>query len=428
MLKASSKRINITPPIGLRMAGFEERNHGSIGIQDQLYANIMILDDSKTKIAMVTIDIIGVDKTFMNHVRQVVENKTDIKREAVFINATHTHSGPDVARQGDMGSINKTTNPSDIDLAYSTLLPDLVANGIVWANQDLQPARLGIGQGHLEGLGSNRIDANRYVDNTVTVIKVEQEDRTPLAIFTLYACHPTILNFNNYLYSGDYISYYRYAIEDAFEPAIAMFAQGAAGNISTRHTRKGQGFEEAKRMGTMLANEVIRVASSIDTSDDVELAAYVETLTLPAREYESDDVCEQKIKEAADKIERLKKENAPDNIQRTAYVEWQGVDRYYRFKKMVDFTEIVSEMQIIRIGDWSIVTTPAELFSEIAREIRALDASGKTVVTGYTNGYIGYVPDYATYRNPIGYEINTALVSEQSESIILEVAKKLMAK
>ncbi len=428
MLKAASKKVNITPPIGLRMSGYEERKHGSVGIQDQLYANILILDDSKTKLALVTIDVIGVDKAFMQYVRQVVCDKTDIKENAIFVNASHTHSGPEAARFGDMGAISRRIDPNEIDSAYNTLLPDLVANGIVWANDDLEPARVGFAQGHLEGLGSNRIDASKYIDNTVTVMKVEKQDQTPLAIFTLYSCHPTILNFNNYLYSGDFISYYQNEVEKVFDGSVALYAQGTAANISTRHTRKGQGFDEAKRMGVLLAGEVIKIASLVDTTDDIELAAHVETLILPAREYESDEVCEHKIKEAEDKLERLKKENAPENIQRTAYVEWQGVSRYYKFKKMVDFDEIVTEMQILKIGDWNIVTTPGEIFAEIGREIRKLDPSNKTIVTGYTNGYVGYVPDLETYRNPVGYELNAALVSENSEAIILDVAKKLLAK
>ena len=428
MMRASSKKINITPPIGLRMSGYEERKHGSIGIKDELYANILVLDNSKTKLAFVTMDVIGVDKVFMQYVRDLVSLKTDIQKNAIFVNASHTHSGPEAARFGDMGLVSRRIDPSPIDSAYYVLLPDMVANGIIWANNDLQPVKLGIVQGDLKGLGSNRIDADLYIDDTVTVLRVDRTDNQPMALIAFYSCHPTILNFDNYYYSGDFISYYQREVEKVFEGANALYAQGTAGNISTRHTRKGQGFEEAKRMGLLLAGEVIRLAALVDPIDDVELEAFTEKLVLPTKKFESDEACERKIREAEDKIRKLKDDNAPSNIQRTAYVEWQGATRYFRFKKMVDFDFIETEMQLIRIGDWKIVTTPGEFFAEIGQAIRNLDTSGKTIVTGYTNGYIGYVPDHHTYMNPVGYELNAALVSEDAEFITLEVAKKLLDK
>jgi len=428
MLRASSKKINITPPIGLRMSGYEERKHGSIGIKDELYANILVLDNSKTKLALVTMDVIGVDKVFMQYVRDLVSSKTDISKDAIFVNASHTHSGPEAARFGDMGLISRRIDPNPVDSAYYVLLPDMVANGIVWAYNDLQPAKLGIVQGDLKGLGSNRIDADLYIDDTVTVLRVDRADNQPLAVMAFYSCHPTILNFNNYHYSGDFISYYQREIEKVFEGSVALYAQGTAGNISTRHTRKGQGFDEAKRMGQLLAGEVIRLAALADTTDEVELEAFTKKLTLPTKKFESDEVCERKIHEAEEKIRKLKEDEAPQNIQRTAYVEWQGATRYYRFKKMVDFAFIETEMQVVRIGDWKIITTPGEFFAEIGQSIRKLDPQGKTVVTGYTNGYIGYVPDHQTYLNSVGYELNTALVSEEAEFITVNVARELLNK
>jgi len=361
-------------------------------------------------------------------VRDLVSSKTDIPRDAIFVNASHTHSGPEAARFGDMGLISRRIDPNPIDSAYYVLLPDMVANGIVWAYNELQPAKLGIVQGELKGLGSNRIDADLYIDDTVTVLRVDRADNEPLALMAFYSCHPTILNFNNYYYSGDFISYYQKEVEKVFEGAVALYAQGTAGNISTRHTRKGQGFEEAKRMGLLLAGEVIRLAALADTTDDVKLEAFTEKLILPTKTFESDEVCEQKIREAEEKIAQLKEENAPQNIQRTAYVEWQGATRYYRFKKMVNFASIETEMQVIRIGDWKIITTPGEFFAEIGRSIRQLDPKGQTLVTGYTNGYIGYVPDHQTFMASVGYELNTALVSEDAESITVSVARELINK
>lgn len=428
MLLGSSKKINITPPIGLRMSGFEERNHGAEGILNQLYANVLVLGDGKTKVAIVTLDLSGVDKVLTKAVREAVSQKTDIPYHAIMLIASHTHSGPEAWRTGDMGNISRPVDMTPDEIAYRNVLPGLIANGIVWANQALEPVKLGVKQSELLGLGSNRIDAARYVDNTVTVFRVDRLSGEPLALLTQYTCHPTILNFTNYLYSGDFISYYQEAIEKVFPSCVAMFAQGCAGNVSTRHNRKSFGVTEARRMGVMLAGEVIKDATLVDTHDDFELSAAIEPLRLKIRDFESDEECERRIKVVQDKIDELKANNAPENIQRTAYVEMQGATRYYRLKKRVDIKKVDVEMQRISIGEWNIISTPAETFGEIGRNIRKLDPNKKTVVTGYTNGSVGYIPTRETYRNPVGYEVGVALVAEDSEDRLVKVAKKLLTK
>ncbi len=426
MLLGSSQKITITPPIGLRMSGFSERDHGSEGILNELYANILVLGDGKTKAAIVTLDLIGVDKALTHRVREVVSQNSDIPYHAVLLSASHTHSGPEACRFGDMGKISRRIDPTPVDSAYNTVLPELIANGILWANRTLQPVKLGVKQSELHGLGSNRIDDKLYMDNTVTVFRVDTVDGHPLAVLTNYTCHPTILNFNNYLYSGDFVSFYQEAIEKVYPGCVAMYAQGCAGNVSTRHNRKGQGVDEAKRMGELLAGHVISTLNQVDLSDDYPLYAAIEPLHLNIRQFDSDEVIEQRIKDIEAKIERLKAENAPINIQRTATVEWQGATRNFKLKQNIDIDHIDVEMQRLDIGPWTIITTPAETFGEIGRDIRALDPTGRTIVTGYSNGYVGYIPTAQAFREAQGYEIGVAIVEEHSEDRLIRVAKTLL--
>jgi len=426
MLQGSSKKINITPPIGFNMAGYGERKHGSTGILNELYANILVLADANhRKLALVTIDVAGVDLALVMYVRQVVSEKSDIPIDAVMICASHTHSGPEASRAEGMKLIRKQ-HVSELEYSYYHILRENIANGILWANDTLEPITLGFYQTPLDGLGSNRIDPSLYYDNTVTVLRVDRLDKTPLAIFSQFSCHPTILNADNYWYSGDFVSFYQEEVEKVFSGCVAMFAQGCAGNTSTRHYRKGYGVSEAQRMGRLLAGEVIKSAMLVDTSDQITLFSAVESLKLVVRDFEADEVYEKIIADAEAKIEQLKKEDAPENIQRTAYVEWEGAVRPLKLKKMLTFDSLVSEMQLFKIGDWKIITTPAETFGEIGREIRKLDPTNKLTVTGYTNDSVGYIPDLNTFKNPVGYEVNSALFKEDTEQLLIKTAQKLL--
>jgi len=427
MLQGSSKKINITPPLGTKMAGFEERTHGATGILNELFASILVLkDESNRKLAFVTMDVAGVDLPLVHYVRKVVSEKSDIPNDAIMICVSHTHSGPEASRVEGMK--RRQAVVTEHDEAYYLQLKEKIAHGILWANDTLEPVTLGFHQTPLDGLGSNRIDPKLYYDNTVTVLRVDRLDKTPLAIVTQFSCHPTILNFENYDFSGDFVSFYQEEVEKVFSNSVALFIQGCAGNISTRHYRKGYGASEAQRMGRLLAGEVIKSAMLTDLSDDYTLDATVEPLKLVVRDFESDEICEQKIALAKAKCEQLKKDNAPENIQRTAYVELQGVERTLKVKKSANYDHLMSEMQIFKIGDWKIVTTPGETFGEIGRDIRKLDSSGKLTVTGYTNDTVGYIPNLDTFNNPVGYEVNIAMFKEDTEQLLIDTAQKLLNK
>ncbi len=427
MLKGSSKKVNITPPIGLRMAGYGARKHANEGILNQLYANILVLDDENTKVAFVTLDLIGVDKALAHEVRTIVSEKTDIPYHSIMLVGSHTHSGPEAARFGDMGRLSRRIEPTPIDSAYNTLLPQLIANGVVWANAHLEPVTFGVVQSQLQGLGSNRIDPSRYVDNTVTVFRFDRLNAEPLCIMTQYTCHPTVLNADSYLYSGDFVSFYQETVEKVYQGSVAMFIQGCAGDVSTRHNRKFINVPEVTRMGRMLAGEVIKDVTWIDTVADVKISAAIEPLRLDVRKFASDEDCESRINAAQAECDRLVAENAPEPLQRTAFVSLDGAKRYLAFKKSIDIDHIDIEMQRISIGDWNIITTPGETFGEIGQRIRELDPHRKTVVTGYSNGYVGYIPTKVTYEDPMGYEIASAIVDEHSEDNMVEAAKKLLA-
>jgi len=426
MLLAASKNVDITAPIGLAMAGFEEREHGSTGILNPLQASVLVLACDKSKVAIVTLDVGGIDNNLVKEVRERVSAKTDIDSAAIMICATHTHSGPTASRLG-VGSMFPMENVTPADEHYYANLIETLAGAIIWVNDELEEATISSFQTELLGIGSNRIEHSRYCNNNLTVLKVENKNGELLSILCHYACHPTILNYENFLYSGDYISFYREALRKIYPQAGLLFVQGCAGNVSTRHYRKGFGQAEAARMGKILAGGVLRALMMADPLPVDSLSFAIEPLELKVRDFDSEEVCLAKIKFAEDEMARLKAENAPVNIQRTAYVEWQGATRYYRRAKKINSDKIASEMQVLKIGNWQIISTPGETFGEIGLAISKLSAT-PTIVSGYTNDSVSYIPTKETYDNPVGYEVNVAIVARDSEDRILEAAESLLKK
>ena len=58
--------------------------------------------------------------------------------------------------------------------------------------------------------------------------------------------------------------------------------------------------------------------------------------------------------------------------------------------------EMEVETQAVRIGDWTIITTPGELYTEIGLAVKAIAPEKKILVSELTNGWAGYIPPDST--------------------------------
>src|SRR5690554_402143 len=58
-LLAAVKSINITPPLGITLTGYQERDKGAAGIKDELFAKVLVLDDGQEKLVLVCTDLSG---------------------------------------------------------------------------------------------------------------------------------------------------------------------------------------------------------------------------------------------------------------------------------------------------------------------------------------------------------------------------------
>jgi hypothetical protein len=62
MLKAGVAKIDVTPPVGLRMSGFAGRVFPSLAVHDPLWARVIVFDDSERRAGLVTMDLLGVSE------------------------------------------------------------------------------------------------------------------------------------------------------------------------------------------------------------------------------------------------------------------------------------------------------------------------------------------------------------------------------
>ena len=113
------------------IAGFGHRRAAN-GIHDDLWARCMVLDDGKTRLAIVALDAIG----FMND--EVIDVKKRISAGAgityTVIASTHTHEGPDL-----LGLWGKSFLKSGVSAEYKEFVKGRIVKAIEYAAENIRP-------------------------------------------------------------------------------------------------------------------------------------------------------------------------------------------------------------------------------------------------------------------------------------------------
>src|SRR5262249_49148723 len=93
--KAGVAKVNITPDQLMWMSGYASRTKPAEGKLTDLWAKALVLEDPHgRRLALVTFDLVGIERDLSLAVRDALKTKYGLGREAVCLAASHTHSGP----------------------------------------------------------------------------------------------------------------------------------------------------------------------------------------------------------------------------------------------------------------------------------------------------------------------------------------------
>jgi hypothetical protein len=144
---------------------------------------------------------------------------------------------------------------------------------------------------------------------------------------------------------------------------------------------------------------VRRVLPTIGTGGEIELAVENRVVALRRRRLPWPDAdLDQMERQLAAESEPAFPEVWPDEVhtatsaQRFPLHYQRGALGMYRDMRRRQDVPVQAEVQALAIGDIAIVGTGFELFSGPGRAVRARSPFGATLVLGYCNDYLGYLP------------------------------------
>lgn len=399
-LRAGVCRVDITPPLGVEPGAWRLRTGRADGVDEPLVAQALVLDDGSRRVALVATDLLWMPRHVAEAARRRVAALTGIPAEAVLLNASHNHSAP-VLLEPD--SVRAAVRTAGLD-AYAAALPDRLAGAVYGANVRRQPAAIGAGVGRAPGVSVNRVDPRRSVDDTVTVLRVDGEHGV-MAIVVGFACHGTCVGGQTLRWNADFPHALRAAVERAHPGTECLFFQACAGDLAPLDYWFGNeaaiphGYPARDRVGGALAAEVRRVVPTIWTAGEPELAIDSRVVSLRRRRLPWSDADLDRVeRRLAAETEPSFRETWADEVhtatsaQRFPLHYQRGALTMYRDMRRRQDVPVQAEVQALAVGDIAIVGTGFELFSGPGRAVRERSPFRTTLVLGYSNDYLGYLP------------------------------------
>ena len=399
-LRAGVAKVDITPPIGIPLGGYDVREGPATGIHDPLHVVVIVFDDGETRAAIVSLDILQVLQQAGDSIRSAIQSATGIHKDHIIINASHTHGSPWF----------------DADIHYKNEIIARSAEAARIAVSQLRQVSLGYGEGEIDfNINRRTIDADGkccpklnpkgICDHRVKVLRIDDSDSmTPMSVIMHVVCHSNVFRGENTEVSGDFPGVAKSFIERAYyNSTTAMFLQGCAGDIrpnlpdiDTGGDGYGRSGSEADMTwcGWTLGTEVVRVATQLRVHEQLiqrqtqfKITAAMATLEL--------DADAEKPGQAT--------------LQR---------DRIIGGKSLLP-------IQVLKIGDIWFVCLPGEPVVEYGLQIeKNMEGLGEVFVMGFSAGDAGYIPVEHMFAEG-GYEAECPY-TPSCEKVVLDGVNQLV--
>jgi len=195
------------------------------GVHDDVWSRVMVLDDGKSRIAMISMDAIGFLHGDVIDIRNRIPEELGI--DYTLLSSTHTHESNDLIGIWGENMFNSGVNPEIMEYVKAQTVA-----AVVEATKNLRPAKLVFAE-DLSGK-----DAAFMKDTRKPIVKapgihlmqvLDAENDKTLGTLVNWSNHPETLWSQNLLISSDFPHYVREAIENGVYNGTEKMEEGLGG-------------------------------------------------------------------------------------------------------------------------------------------------------------------------------------------------------
>src|SRR5436190_14474989 len=357
--------------------------------EGDLTVRALVLADDHTKVAIVSADFLGFPSVLGDQARAKVKG---IPPQNILIGATHTHSAPDCYGFPDHEGKFAT------DLKYVDFVCGQIAGAVNEAGAKLQPASLKIATGEAKGKIAFNYYAEQLYDPRCHVIQVIGADGKPFATLVNYAVHPEVLGSDAGILSPDLIGPLYDRIREQ-GGGTGIFMNSAQGGMVTADNRGPDGrsirtWTECLRIGTLLADEALRIVQPAPEQKNPKLSCAARTISFPV---------ESPLLLAIMKSSPL-------------------------LNPAGDSTRVTTQLNLVNVGNAQILTVPGEALPNIGYYVKRKMRGEHNLLFGLTNDAFGYILTKVDWGSFKRYDyVSRTCLGEMTGEIYIDEALKLVS-
>lgn len=410
-MKLGFAKRPIDPPIGTELGGYAGYRPCA-GSHDPLWCKAVTLEQKGKRYALLALDLLCVDEALSDRIAEAVKS---LGIHGVIAAAIHSHATPCgvVTGEGPLAEVNRfgDADPALFGAYIQTVIQAAV-DACREAVSNLEAFEVRTARGTAPVIGSER-HAGTAAEAEMTVIQCRTESGRLLTVYQI-PCHPTVLGPGNLLASADFVG----GIEARLDTDMAVFLNGAAGDISTRFTRREPTFAECDRMAEIAARAVTERIRNAEYTRPGELKGMQTKVVLRARPVDSPEKAKDALDEAIARWQAAVEAGADPATARIlkSYVEGAGVSLEFA-RTLRDIRQLHLPVTVFTFAGLSFVTVPGEMFSSLW--------TPDAVPVCYANGYYRYIADENAYDAGY-YEAMAAILARGEGEKFVDQVKKLL--
>jgi len=390
-LLAGEGVVDITPPLGIEMGGFHRppgQERRIKAIRQPTAVRALVLQMGDTQVAVCSLDVAAVSDAMAARVRGEVARQAGIPPQNVRLSATHTHSMPGFCYLRQWGATPKQ---------FMAVVEKRSVEAVRRAKADLAPAEVALGKSRVGGGNHNRTTKSCKTDEQFTKDSTDDErwldTMLHAVLFHRGGGKRTLLWFH---FSAHAVCFADEAAGPDWPGMVAelvrksekldpSFLQGHCGDVNPGDGSDWRG-EANQTAGAIYPALRQAIAAARPLRVD-RLRTLREPLGVPL------DVALFKTW-----LDRYRKD--PKQCTGGQWVDADFAEDWYRgnAKRGLDDTQLPITASALQLGELAMLFHPAELYTCYGLAIRRDSPLPDTLVVGYTDGCIGYLPDPNAYK------------------------------